>query len=582
MSTFLGAILTLTGVCAQEPSESALAFGQAVELFDDGQLEAAERMFLQMDPQETPLVYSYLGAIRKRMNDPERAGEYFRQGAELNEPNSMFYLADMLDTGSGMEQDRAAAFALFKKVADMSGDPISCFKAAIMLFIGDDVPQDTEEGEKYLMMAADSNQDNPVVPLARHLLGVYYAEQGKLKQATRYLELAAEQGVVDAWRRLGVIHFEDSEGRALANDLRWAKLCFLAAERLEPDSATEYNLGLVAVCEKNPEDVMRWMTLAKENGDELAKKFLEDIPAQAAIPAVAPGEDSELPAALPRIWEEVTERIGADGCEALRAMGAHGVDSGCQGNVLLLSPLPEGLAMPGWTYQAPEVKLPIEENVFYDRDGNERWMDERFLEEPLEKNLWSFHLTMRKINSAGVGELVHFLSGVFPSCRETEASELLDLADGRRPNGDERVKDWVWKIRDGLFFHLREDGSGGYGIRSYRFIRRRGEEAEVVMEFGSAPEVAGAALVEGILQGSSDCRNNQAVILLATNRQVYEEVAEGILQELAAEGHAVATYNLGEMCLAKGDLPQAAECFARTRQLLGLGERTPECPNGEE
>ena len=107
-------------------------------------------------------------------------------------------------------------------------------------------------------MTAPSDKEFAGFAEAQFLYGVYCKEKLKDdKTAYRYLELAAKQNHRNAWIYLGNCYFDRKEEHH--SYLLWAKLCYMAAERITPDAETEFLIGILEGIYGNLDEFKKWM-----------------------------------------------------------------------------------------------------------------------------------------------------------------------------------------------------------------------------------------------------------------------------------------------------------------------------------
>lgn len=103
------------------------------------------------------------------------------------------YLGRMFLRGEGMEQNFEKAITWFKR-GIANGDSFAQYHMGLMYRDGLGVPQDGVRAGTYLKAAAEQS-----LPIAQSALGVLFLDQGDIETATRYFELAAGAGVMEAF-----------------------------------------------------------------------------------------------------------------------------------------------------------------------------------------------------------------------------------------------------------------------------------------------------------------------------------------------------------------------------------------------
>ncbi|KAJ5292049.1 hypothetical protein N7478_001300 [Penicillium angulare] len=95
--------------------------------------------------------------------------------------------------GEGVKQDPANAIAWFKR-GIVNGDSLCQYQMGLMYLHGIHVPEDAYGASSYFKAAADDD-----LPAAQTRLGALFLDQGDVPTATRYFELAARHGWMEAY-----------------------------------------------------------------------------------------------------------------------------------------------------------------------------------------------------------------------------------------------------------------------------------------------------------------------------------------------------------------------------------------------
>lgn len=140
------------------------------------------------------LYYSGLGCKQ----DSQKAFKYFKESADLGNPEAQYAVGIAYVLGEGCEQNLYKAREYYKKAAD-KGIPEASYNYGAMLFSGEGGPQDLEESLQYYMKASDAG-----FPDAQYCVAlVYYYGDYKgmrLKQdkqkAYVLFKKSADQGLV--------------------------------------------------------------------------------------------------------------------------------------------------------------------------------------------------------------------------------------------------------------------------------------------------------------------------------------------------------------------------------------------------
>lgn len=165
------------------------------------------------------------------------------------------------------------------RTAAVKGQPAAEYEIGTRYIDGKSVPQNTEEGVRWLERAAKSG----VVPANFRLGGIYEKGLGvkkNLNLARRYYIAAAERGHAKSMHNLAVLHAEGIDGKP---DYKTAAEWFRrAAEFGIADS--QYNLGILLArgigMEQNLPESYKWFALAAIQGDQDAAKKRDDVGAK--------------------------------------------------------------------------------------------------------------------------------------------------------------------------------------------------------------------------------------------------------------------------------------------------------------
>lgn len=540
--------------------------------FDDAQ-KLIEHLVKKQDPEALTLQ----GLIELKRKNSSLAAELFQKAADLGNCAAKLHLAVMFKEANGVKQDLPRAFKLFKEVADISHDTKTCFNTAIMLINGEGVDVDVDAAEKYLIIAAEmadenaADADTDAKAQAQLLLGLIYKEKAEqdssfYNKMYHYLELSAANNNADAWYNLGVNYYV---GCGLENaDMERSRLCFLAAERLEPAARTEYNLGIVYwKLYGNRDESFRWMKLAAEKGDAQAKLFMSKPPEFRKVP------EQKIPDVLTDTvnshFDRLRQALAESGSGEAEKVNAE--NKKCCGRMILL-PMENIPELDGWDFDFSAHHRKIAENVTADRQGNMRWMTDEYKSQPLEENLLYINPTIRQINQLHEDAMLKALNASkFKVCtpQETEA-----LRKQLFPESDpEELKCNFWKLRKDLYFCLQADFSGRWQMRYYQFIifDEKGKP-EVFLSFRTPPDKVTAALINGILQGNPAAMNNFAVLGFngeLSGEHSDEDEVELLLCAATEAGIAASAYNTAVFYQSGGKTQLAAKYFERAQELAG-------------
>ena len=277
-------------------------------------------------------------------------------------------------------------------------------------------------------MTAPSDKEFAGFAEAQFLYGVHCKEKLKDdKTAYRYLELAAKQNHRNAWIYLGKCYFDRKEEHH--SYLLWAKLCYMAAERISPDAETEFRIGLLEGFSGNLDEFKKWMKLAADKGDVKASEMLENKDFYAEIVAIREKcakqrNPDSLKQAIDSYHEKIRQITGTTGPEVLAQLAGRPAVSKISKMIKL--PQPAGITLPNWNYNSQATEALIADNLMADREGDMRWMSDEFKQQPIWENLAYPNPTIRAINFTHESELTKSLdkSG-FKRCSKEETKRLI-------------------------------------------------------------------------------------------------------------------------------------------------------------
>jgi uncharacterized protein len=146
------------------------------------------------------------------------AASYFQRAAAAGDTESLYALAVLYRSGSGVSQDNAKAAQLMQQAAD-EHDVDAEVEYGIALFNGDGVPKNEGLAAKYFFLAAAG--DNPVAEdrIARMLAAGRGVSQNMV-EAMKWWVLARAAGLKDAWLDQKLASLSQQERVALREALR--------------------------------------------------------------------------------------------------------------------------------------------------------------------------------------------------------------------------------------------------------------------------------------------------------------------------------------------------------------------------
>jgi len=244
--------------------------------------------------------------------DVDKGYEYLEKAAEAGHVDAMTLLVKMLFTEdyTGMTEEKAFEYS---KKASKAGIAEAQFYLGVMYLDGISVEQDYDQAAKWLRNSSNkgfAEARNSLAYLYQEGLGVEKDESKAFKlyrqaaakdsvnamyqtaccyeiglgtdidrtKAAEYYKMAAENGDVYAMDRLGILYYNESKD--LPQNPKESFEWFMKAA-LEGYSESMYCLGCYYMdgfgVEKNDEEGMKWLNLAKENGCYSAEMLLEKL-----------------------------------------------------------------------------------------------------------------------------------------------------------------------------------------------------------------------------------------------------------------------------------------------------------------
>lgn len=231
---------------------------------------------------------SYFWAPSEKRNDA-LAAEWFRKAAEQGHAKAQNNLGYMYSEGRGVKPDKQEAAKWLSQAAEQGTSAIQD-DLGVMFSNGQGVPRDLAQAEKWFRKAAEQG----LTEAFWHLGELSYFGGDGVKpnyvEAEKWLTKAASTGKVAARNLLGVIK---EQGYVRPRDLEAAAKEFeIGAKAGNPKA--QANLGrLYYTGQGVPRDLARawqWLTLACDEGDAGAKKYLRDLSDTFSLEDVAAGQ----------------------------------------------------------------------------------------------------------------------------------------------------------------------------------------------------------------------------------------------------------------------------------------------------
>lgn len=167
--------------------------------------------------------------------DKEKAVKLLEKAIKLENINAKRFLALELISGEHLDQDIDKGLAMLTECAD-SGDAFACYKLGKIYFKGDIVLQDLDKAEKYLLSAEDNE-------FTQYAFGKLYLQKEKydILKAVDCFEKSADKNVWSSYQ-LGKIYLFGAAGLT-----------------------------------KDKEQAIEWFTKSANDGNEYARDMLDDI-----------------------------------------------------------------------------------------------------------------------------------------------------------------------------------------------------------------------------------------------------------------------------------------------------------------
>ena len=167
--------------------------------------------------------------------DKEKAVKLLEKAIKLENINAKRFLALELISGEHLDQDIDKGLAMLTECAD-SGDTCACYKLGKIYFKGEIVLQDLDKAEKYLLLAEDNE-------FIQYALGKLYLQKEKydVQKAVDYFEKSADKNMWSSYQ-LGRLYLFGSEG-----------------------------------LEKDKTKAVEWLTKSANDGNEYAQNMLNNM-----------------------------------------------------------------------------------------------------------------------------------------------------------------------------------------------------------------------------------------------------------------------------------------------------------------
>jgi TPR repeat protein len=248
---------------------------------------------LSRDPDDTAAM-TLLGELHNQglgiRQDPQKAAQWFRLGAQRGDAHAAAALAMMAIDGRGMERDREFGRRLLEEAA-AKREPAACYNLALIL-LSAGAEGDFKRAADLLEIAARAE-----IPDAQHALGVLYLRGRGMPRdpakAAFWFRKAAENGNTAGEVEYAILLFN---GEGVAADERLAARYFRRAAGRGNAIAQNRLARLYAVGRGVPKNLVEsaaWHLLAASRGltDAWLDQTLKILPAEDRAKAEKPAAD---------------------------------------------------------------------------------------------------------------------------------------------------------------------------------------------------------------------------------------------------------------------------------------------------
>lgn len=233
---------------------------------------------LESKDQADDNLYYKLGSMFKKGLgtdiDMDKAIDYFKRSAEMNNTNAKRTLALEYISGKHLELDIEKGLEMLTECAD-SGDTLSCYKLGKIYFKGEIVYKDLNMAEKYFLKASEKENR-----YALYSLGTLYLEKEKysLHKAVEYFEKVLKYEEIKPYAEYSLAKimldnnpYHDSE-----------KAVSLLESSAEDNDWASFLLGRLYLygtddIQKDKEKALEWLTMSASQGNEYAQNMIDNI-----------------------------------------------------------------------------------------------------------------------------------------------------------------------------------------------------------------------------------------------------------------------------------------------------------------
>ncbi|MGX5801962.1 tetratricopeptide repeat protein [Bradyrhizobium sp. Arg314] len=175
-------------------------------------------------PQSSPWAVFQFGFSAYKNGHKDQAVEAYKYAAENGQIGATWKLARMYAEGDGVTRDDYAAFKFFSEIVDQDvepGSPEESYVSDALVALGDylrkGIPgtpveeNDVAAQEYYMRAAANYRNPNAQFEIGQMFLKGEGGVKASVKQAGRWLQLAAEKGHAGAQATLGNLLFQSGK-----------------------------------------------------------------------------------------------------------------------------------------------------------------------------------------------------------------------------------------------------------------------------------------------------------------------------------------------------------------------------------
>ncbi|SCJ22725.1 Putative beta-lactamase hcpC precursor [uncultured Ruminococcus sp.] len=239
--------------------------------------KAALSGFLELESKEQAddnLYYKLGSMFKKGLGtdiDMDRAIDYFKRSAEMNNKNGLYEYGKALLLGEHIPQDKEKAVKMLEKAIKLENINSKCF-LALEYISGEHLDQDIDKGLAMLTECADSGDTCACYKLGK----IYFKGEivlQDLDKAEKYLLLAEDNEFTQY--AFGKLYLQKEK-----YDILKAVDCF--EKSADKNMWSSYQLGKIylfgaAGLTKDKEQAIEWFTKSANDGNEYAQAMLDNI-----------------------------------------------------------------------------------------------------------------------------------------------------------------------------------------------------------------------------------------------------------------------------------------------------------------